>query len=187
RHIELSLKRPRVDGKEHLADFQVGAVSEMNLDDTSGNLRLDRNHFAGDKLADGVEIHGNILSDRGSDGYRRRRPFESRLRLFAAADDEESGKQDRNERTVDQMVMVSYHDVFPASAEKSTAPPARRARPLRPCNRRPELWDEDGASRQRRYDGQTRRSDRGGPASRVILRLSPRLSGIPRIWLPKHW
>ena len=93
----------------------------MNLDDTSGNLRLDRNHFAGDKLADGVEINGNILSERGSDGYRRRRAFESRLGLFAAADDEESGK-DRNERTEDQMVMVaySYHDVFPASAEKST-------------------------------------------------------------------
>src|SRR5437867_9874824 len=99
----------------------------MNLDDTSGNLRLDRNHFAGDKLADGVEINGNILSERGSDGYRRRRAFESRLGLFAAAHDEESGKQDRNERTIDQMVMVSYHDVLPASAEKSTATPRSEA------------------------------------------------------------
>ena len=87
-HIELRLVGPRVDGEKHLSDFEVGPVSEMDLGNPPGHLRLDRNHFAGDEFADGINIVGNVLCYRRGDSHRCRRSFEAMAALFLAGGEE---------------------------------------------------------------------------------------------------
>ena len=98
RHVRLCLaqirfKRTRVDREEQLTFLHVRAVGEMNLQDASGNLRLNRHHFARDGFPDRVNIVRHILHDRFSHRYRRRRPFKALLCSLVCAAGEESGRQ----------------------------------------------------------------------------------------------
>jgi hypothetical protein len=68
-----------------LADFDVGTVSEMNLCDPPGNLRLDGYDFASDDFADGLDVNRHALTNRRRDRYWSRRPLEVGRSAFTAA------------------------------------------------------------------------------------------------------
>src|SRR5262245_16410450 len=57
----------------------------MDLGNPPGHLWLDRNHFPGNELADGIDIVGNVLRNRRGDGHGSRRPFKRRRCFLLAA------------------------------------------------------------------------------------------------------
>ena len=76
------LKGTRIDGEEHVAFPHVRAIREMDLDDSSRDLRLNCHRFARDGFSDGIEIDGNVLHGCFGDSHRRRGAFETRRRGF---------------------------------------------------------------------------------------------------------
>jgi len=65
----------RINREKQVAFLQVGAIGEMDLDNASRDLGLNRNDFARDGLADCVEVGGDVLRNcRGSRKSRNRAP-----------------------------------------------------------------------------------------------------------------
>ena len=85
----------RVDREQQIALPDVRTVSEVNLKNAAGDLRLDGNNFARDRLADRVDIIRHVLHYGFGNSDRRRRSLESLLCRFIRAARRKSGSQSR--------------------------------------------------------------------------------------------
>jgi hypothetical protein len=61
-----------VDGEEQVALLEVGAVLEVDFDDSPADLRLDVHGFDRRRAADFAQVDGHIPRRRRHDGDRRR-------------------------------------------------------------------------------------------------------------------
>src|SRR5262245_43304965 len=80
--LKTYLKRAWIDGEERIAFLYVGAVGEVDIQNSPGDLGPNLDHFTRDTLADLIQINRHVLSHRGRDGYRRRRTVERHLLLL---------------------------------------------------------------------------------------------------------